>query len=111
MNKLSARNDIILLIREKGLTNSDVEVTCYEVEYTQIAQYVSGRRQYVSGRNLSVRPTLFRKLWLQNMLSLYKYFLLLKHKATFGYIYSKLCFIFSLNIVNNSSVDPSISQR
>ena len=32
------------------------------VRTSQIAQYVSSRRQYVSGQNFSVRSTLFRKL-------------------------------------------------
>ena len=59
---------------------------------TQIAQYVSGRRQYIFGEKLSVRPTLFRKLWAAKYIELYKYILLLRSKATLGYIYSKKVF-------------------
>ena len=76
-----------------------------------MAQYVLGLRYYVSDRNLSIRPTLFRKSWLQNILSLYKYFLLLKYIEILRYIYIKKCFIFSENIPTNSSTDPSIGQR
>ena len=55
----------------------------------QIAQYGSGGRQYISSWNLSVWTTLFHKLRLQNMLSLYNYLLLLKCKEILWHTYSK----------------------
>ena len=68
-----------------------------EQEFSQIAWYVSGRRQRVSDLNLSVQPELFYKLQLQNMLIL-----------LICVDMSKICFIFSLNIPANSFVASSI---